>query len=190
MTRPLLYIHGFASSARSAKAQVLRRHFDEVYAPSLSHIPTLAMETLEEFIRALPSDRTSAPLLVGSSLGGYYALYLSQRFGLPAVLINPVVKLAKPLDRVVGTNSHYFDGSHFEFTAGHLESLGRYACPNPATDNLLLMVQLGDELIDHRATLDLLPGARLDIEEGGSHGYENFESKMALIRRFAEGLDE
>jgi len=180
MNRPLLYIHGFASSGHSKKAQVLRRHFDDVYAPSLSHIPPLAMETLEEFIRALPE----APLLIGSSLGGYYALYLSRRHELPAVLINPVVQLSEPLEQVLGMNRHYYDGSQFEFTAMHLESLRQYACPNARTDKLLLMVQLGDELINHHTTVGFLPGARLDVEEGGNHAYEHFESKMELIRRF------
>ncbi len=186
MPRPLLYIHGFASSGHSGKAQVLRRHFDEVYTPSLCHIPTLAVETLEEFIRALPT----APLLIGSSLGGYYALYLSQRYGLPAVLINPVVQLAVPLEQVLGMNRHYYDGSQFEFTAAHLETLRRYACPNARTDKLLLMAQLGDELIDHRATVAFLAGAQLEVEEGGNHAYAHFESKMERIRRFAEEVGD
>ncbi len=184
MSRPLLYIHGFASSAHSTKAQVLRHHFDALYAPSLSHIPDLAVETLEEFIRALPET----PLLLGSSLGGYYALYLSQRIDLPAVLINPVVKIVSPLEQVQGMNHHYYDGSQFEFTATHLESLRQFACPSARTEKLLLMVQLGDKLIDHRSTIDFLPGARLEVEEGGNHAYEHFESKMELIRRFAEEI--
>ncbi len=186
MTRPLLYIHGFASSAHSVKAQMLRRHFAKVCTPSLSHIPTLAVETLEEFIHALPT----APLLLGSSLGGYYALYLSQRFDLPAVLVNPVVQLHTPLEQVLGMNRHYYDGSLFEFTAGHLESLQQFACPGARTDKVLLMAQLGDELIDHRTTIDFLQGARLEVEEGGNHAYEHFESKIALIRRFAEEIDD
>jgi len=184
MPRPLLYIHGFASSAHSHKAAVLRRHFDAVYAPSLSHIPTLAVETLAEFIRALPE----APLLIGSSLGGYYALYLSQRFDLPAVLVNPVVQLTTPLAQVVGMNRHYFDGSRFEFTEAHLHSLAQYACPAPNSDKLLLMVEMGDELIDHRATLAALPGARHEVSEGGNHAYAGFEEKMATIKAFAERL--
>lgn len=184
MTRPLLYIHGFASSAHSHKAQVLRHHFPRVFAPSLSHIPTLAIETLEEFLRALPEP----PLLIGSSLGGYYALYLSQRYDLPAVLINPVVQLTAPLDQVLGMNRHYFDGSQFEFTAGHLDALRHFACPGARTDKLLLMVQLGDELIDHHATINFLPGARMEIEEGGNHAYEHFETRLELIQRFADEL--
>lgn len=187
MSRPLLYIHGFASSSHSFKAEVLRRHFSPLYAPSLTHIPTLAVETLEEFIRALPTP----PLLLGSSLGGYYTLYLSQRFDLPAVLINPVVQITSSLEqRVLGMNRHYFDGSQFEFTAKHLESLLQYACPHANTGKLLLLAQLGDEILDHRATIDFLPGARLEVEEGGSHAFENFESKMDLIRRFSEAVGD
>jgi predicted esterase YcpF (UPF0227 family) len=182
MPRPLLYIHGFASSAHSHKAAVLRRHFDAVYAPSLSHIPTLAVETLAEFIRALPEP----PLLVGSSLGGYYALYLSQRFDLPGVLVNPVVQMHTPLTQVVGMNRHYFDGSRFEFTEEHLHSLKRYACPEADTSKLLLMVEMGDELIDHRATLAALPGAQQAVSEGGNHAYAGFAQKMATVRSFAE----
>lgn len=184
MSSPLLYIHGFASSAHSHKASVLRRHFDEVYAPSLSHIPTLAVETLEEFIRALPSE----PLLVGSSLGGYYALYLSQRLNLAAVLINPVVNLQLPLSKLVGMNRHYFDGSQFEFTEAHLNSLADYSCPTPATERLMVMVEMGDELIDHRATLAALPGARHEITEEGNHAYAGFEQKIETVRAFARDV--
>jgi len=183
---PLLYIHGFASSAHSHKAAVLRRHFDEVYTPSLSDIPTLAVETLSEFICALPC----APLLIGSSLGGYYALYLSQQFSLPAILINPVVNLQYPLSQVVGMNRHYYDGSRFEFTEEHLHSLANYASPSPRTERLMVMVEMGDELIDHRATLAALSGAREVITEGGTHAYSGFEEKLETIRAFAQEVDD
>lgn len=180
MTRPILYIHGFASSAHSHKADVLRHYFSEVYTPSLSHIPTLAVETLAEFIHALPTP----PLLVGSSLGGYYALYLSQRFDLPAVLINPVVHLEAPMVQVVGMNRHYFDGSRFEFTDEHLHSLAAYHCPEPSMEKLLLLVEMGDELIDHRLTLETLPEAQQIVTPGGNHSYVEFEERIEAIEAF------
>jgi predicted esterase YcpF (UPF0227 family) len=179
--RPLLYIHGFASSAHSHKATLLQQHFDEVYAPSLSHIPPLAVETLETFLQALPR----APLLTGSSLGGYYALYLSQRYDLPAVLINPVVQMQTPLARVVGMNSHYFDGSRFEFTEAHLKALAAYYCPQPDTQKLLLMVEMGDELIDHRQTLEVLSGAEQIVTPDGDHAYRDLECHLESIRNFS-----
>lgn len=179
--QPLLYIHGFASSGHSHKAHVLRQHFDEVYAPSLSPIPQLAVETLEQFVDALAEP----PLLIGSSLGGFYALYLSQRMSLPAILVNPVVKLAPEIDQLRGMHRNYFDGSQFEFTDAHLQSLHDYLCPAPSSDRLLLMLQMGDEVLNHHQTLQQLPGAQQLIELGGDHSFQGFENHMQTIRRFA-----
>ncbi len=177
----ILYIHGFASSGHSAKAGVLKAHFGAVYAPSLSHIPALAVETLEEFLAALGRP----PLLVGSSLGGYYALHLSAKHGLPAVLVNPVVMLNLPLGRFIGMNRHYFDGSQFEFTLEHLKQLEGLETRSADPGRLLLLLQLGDALLDHRQTLAALPGARAVVDPGGHHGFEDFPARMAAIRAFA-----
>ncbi len=185
MDRPLLYIHGFASTGRSAKAGYLDAAFENVYAPTLTHIPALAVETLEQFTAAL-----GRPLLVGSSLGGLYALYLSHRFGLPAVLVNPVTYLDVPLADVVGFNRSYFDGSRFEFTPDHLHSLSEYAVRQPNTSRLLLMVQMGDELLDHKRTLEYLSGAQVDIDPKGDHGFSGFQEKLPVIREFARSFEE
>ena len=46
-----------------------------------------------------------APLLVGSSLGGYYATVLAERHGLKAVLINPAVRA----ESVIAVNERLLD---------------------------------------------------------------------------------
>lgn len=177
---PLLYVHGFGSTGHSQKARVLKAHFSEVYAPSLNPVPELAVETLEEFIRAL--DHKVA--LVGSSLGGFYALYLAQRHGLPAVLVNPALGPWEPLLSSVGIMHNYYDGARFEWTTRHVDTLHRFAVPAPDTRRLLLMLQLGDELLDHRQTLAQLAGAEVMVEEGGDHGYVDFASKMDAVADF------
>lgn len=181
MTRPLLYIHGFASSGFSFKAGVLREAFSDVYAPSLSHIPELAVQTLEEFLRALKGR----PLLVGSSLGGYYAQYLAEKYDLPAVLVNPVVAETIPESGVVGLRQSYFDGSSFEFTLDHLQSLSRYRPDISNPKRFLALLQMGDRLLDHHRTLVALSGATIMKDEGGSHGFDNFAAKIPVIRDFA-----
>ena len=186
MDRPVLYIHGFASSGRSAKAADLKGRFPEVYAPTLSHIPELAVETLEQFIAALHPRR---PLLVGSSLGGYYALHLCGATGLPAVLVNPVTAIEPPLTEVVGVQHSYFDGSSFEFTAEHVQALQRLkpAAADPA--RLLVLVQLGDEVLDQNTTLERLSGARSVVEDGGDHAFRNFADHLPEIEAFAAGFE-
>ena len=69
-----LYIHGFNSSPKSLKGQQLIRHFESIgrasqlSVPALSHWPEEAMQQLETIVQ-----QHAELLLIGSSLGGFYA---------------------------------------------------------------------------------------------------------------------
>ena len=52
--------------------------------------------------------------------------------------------------------------------------------------NILLMVQTGDELLDYRHAVDKLPDVQQIIEEGGSHSFDDFESRLSRIADFFE----
>ena len=89
-TALLLYIHGFNSSPESQKARQLAALMQRLglagrlRVPALHHHPREAIAQLEAALAEL-----GRPVLVGSSLGGYYATLLAERHGLRAVLINP-----------------------------------------------------------------------------------------------------
>ena len=110
-----IIIHGFGSAGKGGKAMLFRDYFKSIgkpcMAPSLSYVPELAMDTLEQLVHSY-DDVT----LVGSSLGGYYAIYLAEKYGLKAVLINPAVDSSKTLKRVLdmgGMATNYYDGTEF-----------------------------------------------------------------------------
>ena len=98
----VIYIHGFGSSGYGGKATQFREHYktkEEVFiAPSLSYIPELAIKTLEEIIESYDGEIK----LIGSSLGGFYSIYLSSKYNLKAVLINPSIYPYKTLAKVLG----------------------------------------------------------------------------------------
>ena len=95
----IIYIHGFASSGFGSKPQKFKEYFeDEIMTLSLPTIPNLAIDTLEQIIEAFLNKEEDV-FLVGSSLGGFYALYLANKYDLKAVLINPAVNPAGSLDR-------------------------------------------------------------------------------------------
>ena len=96
----IIYIHGFGSSGHGGKASLFREYFeDEVIAPSLSYVPNLAIDTLEQLIEML-LEKGETVGLVGSSLGGYYSIYLANKYDLKAVLINPAIYPYKTLDKI------------------------------------------------------------------------------------------
>lgn len=180
----IIYIHGFGSSGFGGKASLFREYFEEeVIAPSLSYVPNLAIDTLEQLIELL-LEKDENIGLVGSSLGGYYSIYLANKYNLKAVLINPAIYPYKTLDKI-GMARNYYDDSSFEVTSSHIEALKSYEVKNITNqENFLTLLQEDDEVLDYNEAVEKLPNSELIIEEGGNHSFENIESYFRKIGSF------
>ena len=185
----VIYIHGFNSSPDSKKARLFATYCHahgilDVVIPALSHDPARAMQTLEDWVG--PGGARTA-LLVGSSLGGYYATYLGERYGLKVALINPAVAPFEHLPHdILGKHRNYYTDEEYEFTQEHvafLRTLKVERIRNPAL--YLLLVQTGDEVLDYRLAVKLYAGCRQIVQDGGSHSFDNFEAELPLILQFA-----
>ncbi len=181
-----IYIHGFGSSGQGGKAVQFREYFASIgepfIAPSLSYVPELAISTIEELIASY-DDVT----LVGSSLGGYYSIYLANKYDLKCVLINPAVQSSKTLKRAVdlaGVAKNYYDDSSFSWNASHLEMLKKYAVDDVKRGSYLLLLQKGDDVLDYREAIEKIPNATIVLEEGGTHPFEVIERYFKTIRTF------
>jgi len=184
----LVYIHGFGSSAKGVKAMMVREAFaPKVIAPSLSPIPDLAIDTLEQIVEGLHRCGEKV-VFMGSSLGGYYATYLAHKYESKSVLINPSVKPYETLAKYVGLNHSFYDFSNYEFTQKHIDYLKNIDVEDKALhkENFLLLLQTGDDVLDYHEAVEKFAGAQIDLEEGGSHGYDGFERKLEKIAAFLE----
>ncbi len=188
----IFYLHGFNSSPDSLKARLFTdychsRGASDVSVPSLSYAPDRAMSSLEA---AVAPHADEIALLVGSSLGGYYATWLAERYGLKAALINPAVAPCDSLQKdFLGRHKNMYTGEEYEFTLEHvdfLRTLNVEKIKTPA--NYLLCVQTGDEVLDYRLATRLYAGSRQVVEEGGSHSFDNFAAVLPLILQFG-GFD-
>ena len=180
----VIYIHGFSGSGQGSKAKAFRKYYKEkgedFIAPSLSYVPELAINTLEELIESYNEDVT----LIGSSLGGYYAIYLAQKYNLPAVLLNPSIYPYDTLSRCLGKAPSFYDESSFEWMKTHIDMLRNYDIKEPKQNNIMLLVQKGDELLNFQEAVDKFPDAQVIAEEGGSHSFEGIENYFDKIRSF------
>ena len=86
LNRPkVAYFHGLESSQGGNKVKYMRLEH-EVYAPTMDYTdPKLFQATLNEVIKFKPD------LLIGSSMGGYFAYLLSTHTGIPVLLFNPAL---------------------------------------------------------------------------------------------------
>lgn len=189
--RPLIiYIHGFNSSPASEKARQFASHCRESNAcqlavPELSHDPERAINQLETLV----SDAGNrVHLLVGSSLGGYYATWLGEKYGCRAALVNPAVSPVKHLgEGFLGMQKNLYTGEEYEFTRDHalfLDSLD--INPLKHAENYLLLVQTGDNVLDYRLAVERYAGSTQVVQEGGSHRFENFNEAIPSILEFGE----
>jgi predicted esterase YcpF (UPF0227 family) len=189
----IIYIHGFGSSAYGSKSQILKEYYRSLnidfLAPSLPTIPFLAIENLKELI--IHNQKYYENIcLIGSSLGGFYSIYLSNLFNLEAVLINPAINPDTKLAEALGFAINYHDLSKFEWTQNHLNMLKEYKVDTH--EKIMLLVQKADEVLNPNEAIkkfDYLKKENLIIEDGGNHSFKNIESKFDIINKFF-GIDE
>jgi uncharacterized protein len=190
----LLYIHGFLSSPFSGKAQQVEnwlKHNEpgiDYVCPALTPYPKEAVTCLEDIVeRHLPQP----VYLLGSSMGGYYATYLAEKYNLRAVLINPAIAPYHLIDDYLDKDlQNYHTEEHYRLTREHLDHLRALETDRlqyPA--NFWLMVQTGDETLDYRQAVEKYRGCRQWVEEGGDHSFQNFQDRLpAIFQFFTDGV--
>jgi len=181
----LLYIHGFNSSPASAKAQLLKAKLEalgrsaEFSAPALPHSPKQAADLLNALVA-----RHRGAVLVGSSLGGYYATYLAEKHGLKAVLLNPVVRPYELLAPLIGPQKKFHTGEEYDFTTQHVVELRALEVERITPARYLLIVAKGDEVLDYRRAVERYRGCRQLVIEGSDHGLSNFADYLETVLEF------
>lgn len=191
----ILYLHGFRSAPASIKARTLKARLesrglgDAFWCEQLPTSPSAAIALIESRI-ARASGPGPEPVLVGSSLGGYYATWLAEKHGLKAVLVNPSVIAALSLKPYLGTQTNLYTGQTFELTSTHLDELRALEVPTlDAPERYWLLVETGDEVLDYRDAVKKYAGARQTVLEGGDHSFSRWNDYLDPIIRFA-GLDD
>ncbi|HEU0229795.1 MAG TPA: YqiA/YcfP family alpha/beta fold hydrolase [Burkholderiaceae bacterium] len=192
----ILYLHGFRSSPQSFKATLLAQAMrargleDAWLCPQLPASPAQAMALADRLIRkALPGgiEQTRAELvIIGSSLGGYYATCLAEHWQCRAALLNPVVYAARDLATQVGEHTLYHGGGPFTFLPEYIDELAEMAVGRPThPERYYLLASTGDEVLDWREMADWFQGGRQHVINGGDHGLSDFPAHLPEVLEFA-----
>ena len=182
----LVYIHGFNSSPASLKARQLVEWFEARGAGHRIHVPALPPEPKRAMAMLEATLAGAGPVaLAGSSLGGFYATWLAAHHDLRAVLINPAVRPWALLGDHVGELANYHTGETFQLQQGWVDELRSYAVADiDRPEQLLVMMQTGDETLDWRDAWTLYDDCHVYRGLGGSHGFDDFDAFIPLVLRF------
>lgn len=123
---------------------------------------------------------------IGSSLGGFYATWLAERYGARAVLINPAIRPNASLDSLLGPQRNLHTGEAYELTHAHLDEMAALRVPRISRpERYLLLVRSGDELLDWREAVRYCAGAWQYVGGGGDHGWSDFAPMIPTVLQFS-----
>ena len=176
----ILYLHGFASCGEGNKSSLLKAHFGAKHdtKPDFTPSPVDAIDTIEEILGSSKID-----ILIGSSLGGYYATVLAEKYRMKAVLLNPSTQPWETLAAYTGWQKRFCDEEVFEFKSIYLEQL-KMLQTAPDKGTYLLLLQSGDEVIDYTKVESLYNKHKIIVEYGGNHRFENIDEYLSMIEKF------
>ena len=186
----ILYLHGFQSSALSIKGQQLKDYCTlytsyTVHLPDLNMPPLQVIETISDLIRQLDDV-----VVVGSSLGGFYATQLVAKHSVPAVLINPAMRPWQLFyDLFDQVNIPYVVNAQWTLEHTQLDQLKHMAVPFVQdASKILVLLQQGDEILDYREAQRYysfpLHQSMMITEAKGSHAMNNFVDKIPMALQF------
>lgn len=187
MSKTILYFHGFKSSSNSCKAQEFKSFVENHTSQTKILIPDLDddFKQASKQIKSLINEIDPNIFFMGSSLGGYYALYFAELYKTKSVLINPAIPPLNGFEEHLGKNENYATGNKFTISKNdisYIRSLHHKKILKP--DNHLILLESEDEVLDYLETVSYFKGSAIDILYGGNHSYSSINEKCNKIKDF------
>lgn len=210
----IVYIHGLDSDANSTKGLLLERycqqHYPEVTVlrPDLNKSPAKVFEQLNTLITKLQSesDHTNTDLmshtpiktvLVGSSLGGYFATLVSNHTGCSVLLLNPSTQPHITLQRFSSQPSLQDDNQDTGFisqvlyttaggwtiTGADLQWFSDHLLTVKYPQRVAVWIKESDELLNPQLSADFYrqQGAGVTLQAGGDHRFTDFAEQLPIV---------
>lgn len=184
----IIYLHGFASSGKSPKIDALRAEFGDknVIAPDLPMDPLAVIEQVSDLIvETIYESNGDYPVLVGTSLGGFYARYLSLAFGARCILINPSYEPSISLRQKLGVNKNYSTGAEFEVNESQLVTMAgmeSYIERNSDASLVTLLQAADDNVVDADKAFENIDCRRRVLLPTGGHRFDSPDAISEIIK--------
>ncbi len=208
----MLYLHGFRSSPQSCKAQLLaarlRAFSPQSYwaCPLLQVSPVTAIATAAEILNHgcdidhIPNSFSSTSpantthilkndmhdtVIVGSSLGGFYATWLAEQYGCRCVLLNPAIRPWESLHRYLGLQILRHNEGSIVVEPHHIDELKAFEIKTIThPQRYFLLAATGDQIINYRDMLGHYRGAQIKLIQGSDHDISDFSDHIDEVLAF------
>lgn len=208
----MLYLHGFRSSPQSFKAQLLaarlRAFNPQSYwaCPMLDISPVAAIATAQKIlnygcdidhlansfssisstnITHILKNYAHDTVIVGSSLGGFYATWLAEQYGCRCVLLNPAIRPWEDLHRYLGVQMLWHSKGSIVVEPHHMDELKAFETKMIThPQRYFLLAATGDQVISYHDMVAHYPGAQIKLIQDSDHGISDFSDYTDEILAF------
>ncbi|WP_051919085.1 YqiA/YcfP family alpha/beta fold hydrolase [Basilea psittacipulmonis] len=190
---PIIYLHGFRSNHLSEKAVLTQtaclEHHIPFACPDLDAEPQQAIAQIQEIVTQ-KQWHWSDILLIGSSLGGFYARYLANEHGCRAVFVNPCVFATRDLSTQLHHKKAFNGVDDFIFKPHFLIQLQQlFVKTLHHPEQHLLFVGQSDEVLNWREMLWMNQGVNTIIKANDTHRFESYSNYLAdIIKAYQNGF--
>ncbi len=179
----IVYIHGFNSWGNTEKPQKLREMFPEITVLSPSY-DSADFDTIDQLMDGItPDDKL---MFIGSSLGGFIAMYLAKLYNTKCILLNPATNATQTIEKYLGKNQNFVTQKEYILTAENIQKLQKYALSDIEDIDIKCFVNLDDETIDAKETLAFFENKKTVVcfPEGGHRFSEIEKVKNDILREY------
>ncbi|GHA69821.1 esterase [Formosimonas limnophila] len=181
----LLYLHGFRSTPKSPKAVAIADYCKThgLSAPVMPQLPISPKDSIklcEKLIKEHAIDT-----VCGSSLGGFYAIHLAEKYHFRCATINPALTPWNELKQASLQTRYNVEEITPSDAIRYLAELKHYETEE-VTDlsRYLLLVAMGDEVLNPWQMRAFFKGAQQIIVEGGDHALNDFGGQLHDLMTF------
>jgi predicted esterase YcpF (UPF0227 family) len=181
-----IYLHGFNSAfnPESDKIKDLES-LGEVVGISYNSFGSYK-EIFKEISSKVPRNKNI--IFVGTSLGGFWAAEMARAFSTPSVLINPCYDPYRMLRKYVCVqHKNYITNEVKILTNSNVETYPIYSMVGyDRTFKYLplVLLDMGDEVIDSNETSKILDGFPVKMWNGGSHRFDHMKESIEFISAY------
>lgn len=179
-----IYLHGF-NSAFDPNANKVASLLKLGKVVGITYDTFASYEEIFEYISSQVSECIDEIVFVGTSLGGYWAAQMAKHFGTPSIIINPCYDPGSMLRRYQDeTMTNYYTLENKSLSEETIDTYSeKYIFGSDYSYKYLplVLLDMGDEVINSLGTSQVLAGFPMLQFGGGSHRFDHMEESLSKI---------
>lgn len=195
----IIYLHGLDSDPNASKAVITAEHAKTLGIDTIRPDLNCPPDEVVTKISALIHDNPNC-VLVGSSLGGYFATLLSDMTSTPCVLLNPSIRPDLSFRRFLKDNFDeknitdktviYTTVKGWQIKFGDLAWFESHRLHAKHPHKIKVLLKMGDELLDAHATQAFYEnsGAFVLAQDGGDHRISDYDTQVPMVLSWVNEL--